>query len=92
MPSEKMRPKTGSRCEILMVTLVPSQRLWTHFASLLPSQEDGGDHDVPVFDEVPVGQFRDMTGFDPVYRGDPVTDKFYGRAVEVQKVSQLSFF
>lgn len=57
---------------------------------LLPAPKDGGEHNVPVFDEVPEGQFRDATGFQPVYRGDAIADKIYGRAVEVQKVIELA--
>lgn len=51
--------------------------------SLLPPE---GDHDIPVFEEVPDGQFVDATPLKPPYRCDAVTQYFWGRAVDVQKV------
>ncbi|CAM9582211.1 unnamed protein product, partial [Ectocarpus sp. 4 AP-2014] len=54
-----------------------------HKFLLLPPE---GDHDVPVFEEVPDGQFVDATPLKPPYRCDAVTQYFWGRAVDVQKV------
>ena len=51
-----------------------------------------GNHDVPVFDEVPAGQFRNETPPEPTYRLDAVTENFLGRAVDVQKVCQVEPF
>ena len=52
--------------------------------SLLPPD---GNHDIPVFEEVPAGQFVDATPVKPPYRCDAVTNYFWGRAVDVQKVT-----
>ncbi|CAN0339186.1 unnamed protein product, partial [Ectocarpus sp. 8 AP-2014] len=54
-----------------------------HKFLLLPPE---GDHDIPVFEEVPDGQFVDATPLKPPYRCDAVTQYFWGRAVDVQKV------
>lgn len=45
-----------------------------------------GNHDVPVFEEVPAGRFVNETPPEPTYRLDAVTEHFWGRAVDVQKV------
>lgn len=58
--------------------------LLTFVARLLPPD---GNHDIPVFEEVPAGQFVDETPVKPPYRCDAVTNYFWGRAVDVQKVS-----
>eukprot|EP00752_Nemacystus_decipiens_P010689 g9520.t1 len=54
-----------------------------HKFLLLPPD---GNHDVPVFEEVPAGQFVDATPVKPPYRCDAVANYFWGRAVDVQKV------
>ena len=51
--------------------------------SLLPKD---GNHDVPVFQAVPTGRFVDLTPLKPPHRCDAVSNFFWGRAVDVQKV------
>ncbi|CAM9781667.1 unnamed protein product, partial [Scytosiphon promiscuus] len=54
-----------------------------HKFLLLPPD---GNHDIPVFEEVPAGQFVDATPLKPPYRCDALTQYFWGRAVGVQEV------
>lgn len=59
----------------------PEQNMY----SLLPTKEDGGNHDIPI-EEVHMGSFEILTSPQPLYPCDKVTEHFRGRAVEVQEV------
>lgn len=62
---------------------------FVHFVRLLPTPENGGEHNIPVFDAVPPGHFEDVTGFHPPCRCDKLVDYFLGREVDVQKVNRV---
>ncbi len=65
-----------------------TERIEPNRARLLPPD---GNHDIPVFEEVPAGQFVDATPPKPEDRCDAVTQYFWGRAVDVQKVRAADF-
>lgn len=60
------------------------------FCSLLPTREEGGNHEIPLVN-VPIGEFENLTSPQPLYPCDKVTEHFRGRALEVQKVIYLFF-
>lgn len=77
---------TSSSSRQLLTIAELCGRCWSVLPRVLRLLPLDGNHDVPVFKEVPAGRFVNETPPEPTYRLDAVTEHFWGRAVDVQKV------
>lgn len=83
----KCKNRVSARlCFVLVCIGNPPRMIFYAYIRLLPTREQGGDHDIPVFEAFPPGPFDDLSAFQPLYPCEVVTEHFWGRAVEVQKV------